>query len=276
MADLDVFPEDWERALAVVAHPDDMEYGAAAAVARWTGQGKQIAYVLVSDGEAGISTMPPDEVGPLRREEQLASCRVVGVDDVEFLGWPDGSIVEGWRCGPTSPRRSAVTGPRWCCRSTSATPGAGRAGTTPTTGRSAGRCSTPCVTRRTRGCSPTGATPWDGVRFVAFSGSPQPTHGVDTTDTFDAGVALARRHRLYLDHLGGDMADPTSSSGAPPPPAANASAPPSPPPSRSSAENFGGLVEPGHVSAVVEDPHRRRRRVAVLGGICPGMRDLFR
>ena len=95
MAALEIFPEDWNRALAVVAHPDDMEYGAAAAVARWTGQGKHIAYVLVSDGEAGISTMPPDEVGPLRRAEQIASCRVVGVDDVEFLGWPDGSIVEG-------------------------------------------------------------------------------------------------------------------------------------------------------------------------------------
>ena len=56
---LETFPEDWERGLAVVAHPDDMEYGAAAAVARWTAQGKRIAYVLVTDGEAGISTMPP-------------------------------------------------------------------------------------------------------------------------------------------------------------------------------------------------------------------------
>jgi LmbE family N-acetylglucosaminyl deacetylase len=115
MADLETFPEDWDRALAVVAHPDDMEYGAAAAVARWTGQGKHVAYVLVSDGEAGISTMPPDEVGPLRRQEQLASCRVVGVDDVEFLGWPDGSIVEGAgaarrpRCGdPTAPARGGA------------------------------------------------------------------------------------------------------------------------------------------------------------------------
>ena len=50
---LEVFPEDWERGLAVVAHPDDMEYGAAAAVARWTRQGKRFAYVLVSDGERG-------------------------------------------------------------------------------------------------------------------------------------------------------------------------------------------------------------------------------
>src|SRR5687768_14712124 len=86
--------EDWDRALAVVAHPDDMEYGAAAAVARWTGQGKWIGYVLVSDGEAGIRSMPPDEAGPVRRAEQTASCEVVGVTDVDFLGHPDGLIVE--------------------------------------------------------------------------------------------------------------------------------------------------------------------------------------
>ena len=47
-------PEDWERALAIVAHPDDLEFGAAAAVARWTDQGKQISYCLLTSGEAGI------------------------------------------------------------------------------------------------------------------------------------------------------------------------------------------------------------------------------
>src|SRR5687767_11729295 len=94
MSELETFPEDWKRALAVVAHPDDMEYGAAAAVARWTAQGKWVGYLLVSDGEAGITTIPPEEAGPLRRQEQLASCGVVGVTDVEFLGRPDGAIVE--------------------------------------------------------------------------------------------------------------------------------------------------------------------------------------
>lgn len=68
-SELEPFPEDWDRALAVVAHPDDMEYGAAAAVARWTGQGRWVGYVLVSEGEAGISTMPPEDVAPIRRDE---------------------------------------------------------------------------------------------------------------------------------------------------------------------------------------------------------------
>ena len=51
---LEPVPEDWSRALAVVAHPDDLEYGAAAAIARWTEQGKWVGYVLATSGEAGI------------------------------------------------------------------------------------------------------------------------------------------------------------------------------------------------------------------------------
>jgi LmbE family N-acetylglucosaminyl deacetylase len=48
-------PQDWSRAVAIVAHPDGLEYGVASAVARWTGQGKSAAYVLASSGEAGIA-----------------------------------------------------------------------------------------------------------------------------------------------------------------------------------------------------------------------------
>jgi len=49
--------EDWDRALAVVAHPDDLEYGAASAIARWTGQGKTISYLLATRGGAGIEAI---------------------------------------------------------------------------------------------------------------------------------------------------------------------------------------------------------------------------
>ncbi len=67
-------PEDWDRAVAVVAHPDDLEYGVASAVARWTRQGKQVSYLLVTRGEAGIADMPPDKVAPLRVEEERRSA----------------------------------------------------------------------------------------------------------------------------------------------------------------------------------------------------------
>ena len=89
------FPDDWERALAVMAHPDDMEYGGAAAVAAWTRAGKQVSYLLLTKGEAGIDSLPPDECARVRVEEQRASAAIVGVDDVEFLDHPDGTLEYG-------------------------------------------------------------------------------------------------------------------------------------------------------------------------------------
>ena len=94
-APLEPLDEDWERALCVVAHPDDLEFGAAAAVARWTGQGKQVVYCMVTSGEAGIDGMAPDECRVVREAEQVESARVVGVSEVDFLGLPDGVVEYG-------------------------------------------------------------------------------------------------------------------------------------------------------------------------------------
>ena len=88
-------PEDWDRGVAVVAHPDDLEYGVAAAVARWTRQGKKVDYLLATKGEAGIAGLHPDQTRPLRMEEQLRSARAVGVNTVAFLDHPDGLVEYG-------------------------------------------------------------------------------------------------------------------------------------------------------------------------------------
>src|ERR1700710_2130886 len=79
---LEPVDENWERALVVVAHPDDVEFGAAAAVARWTDQGKTVVYCMVTSREVRIG-------------EQIASGKVVGVETVEFLGLPDGILEYG-------------------------------------------------------------------------------------------------------------------------------------------------------------------------------------
>jgi LmbE family N-acetylglucosaminyl deacetylase len=205
---LEVFPEDWERGLAVVAHPDDMEYGAAAAVARWTGQGKQIAYVLVSDGEAGIASMDPAEAGPIRRGEQEASCSVVGVNEVTFLGWPDGAIVEGLALRADLAAEIRRHRPEVVVSINfrdSWGPGSWNHADHRAVGRAlldAARDAANPWMFTDRG------DPWDGLRLVAFNASPQPTHAVDTTDTFDAGVRSLSEHRTYLENLGGDMSSP--------------------------------------------------------------------
>ncbi len=92
---LKAFPDDWQNAVAVVAHPDDLEYGVASAVARWTKDGKSVPYILVTSGEAGIDGIDPATCGPLREEEERRGAAQVGVDHVEFLGLPDGQVVEG-------------------------------------------------------------------------------------------------------------------------------------------------------------------------------------
>jgi LmbE family N-acetylglucosaminyl deacetylase/AcrR family transcriptional regulator len=86
------FPTDWTTALVLVPHPDDPEYGCAAAVAKWTAEGKTVHYAFASRGEMGIEGMPPEEAGPLREGEQRRSAAVVGVSDVQFWDFPDGDI----------------------------------------------------------------------------------------------------------------------------------------------------------------------------------------
>jgi LmbE family N-acetylglucosaminyl deacetylase len=89
---LEAFPTDWRTALLLVPHPDDPEYGCAAAVAKWTAQGKTVHYALACRGEQGIEGMPPAEAGPLREGEQLRSAAIVGVHGVQFWDFPDGRI----------------------------------------------------------------------------------------------------------------------------------------------------------------------------------------
>ncbi|MGH3561240.1 MAG: PIG-L deacetylase family protein [Mycobacterium sp.] len=86
------FPTDWRSALVLVPHPDDPEYGIAAAVAKWTTTGRAVRYALACRGEAGIEGMPPEQAGPIREAEQRRSAAIVGVDTVDFWGFPDSNI----------------------------------------------------------------------------------------------------------------------------------------------------------------------------------------
>ena len=80
--------------LVVAAHPDDVDFGAAGAVAAFTAAGVEVAYCLVTDGEAGGDdrSLPRTEMARIRRDEQRAAAAEVGVDDVTFLGHPDGRL----------------------------------------------------------------------------------------------------------------------------------------------------------------------------------------
>lgn len=208
VADLEPFPEEWQSGLAVVAHPDDMEYGAAAAVARWTAQGKHISYVLVSDGGSGIASMPPYQAGPIRRGEQIASCRAVGVTEVEFLDHPDGLIVESVQLRADLAAAIRRHRPEVIVSITFRET-LGGSSWNHADHRAVGRSLLDAVRdAANRWVFPERGDPWSGVRIVAFNGSPQATHAVDVTDTFEIGVRSLECHRVYLEHLGAAMGSP--------------------------------------------------------------------
>ncbi len=200
MTHVEQVPEDWQRGLVVVAHPDDIEYGAAAAVARWTGQGKDIRYVLVTSGEAGIAGMPPAEAGPLREAEEIAAAKVVGVHEVEFLGYPDGRVEE-----TLALRRDLAAvirrhrpefvvlfnfGDTWA-------PGYANSADH----RAVGRATLDAISDAGNEWIFPDLTepPWS-PRLAAVVG-PSATHAVDVTDTIEQAAASLAEHRRYLEVL---------------------------------------------------------------------------
>ena len=84
-----------ERALVVVAHPDDLDFGAAGTIATWTEAGIEVSYCICTDGDAGgfDPDVPRSEIGGIRQAEQRAAAKEVGVEDVVFLGYPDGRLL---------------------------------------------------------------------------------------------------------------------------------------------------------------------------------------
>ncbi|MFI6950330.1 PIG-L deacetylase family protein [Streptomyces sp. NPDC050422] len=202
---LEPMPADWQRALAVVAHPDDLEYGCAAAVAGWTDGGRDITYLLATRGEAGIDTLEPVRCAPLREQEQRASAAVVGVSRVEFLDHRDGVIEYGIglrrdiaaavrRHRPelviTLNHRDTWGGVAWNTPDHCAV---GRA-TLDAAADAGNRWIFPELTGQ-------GLEPWDGVRWVAVAGSSTPTHAVDATAGLERSVQSLLAHRTYIEAL---------------------------------------------------------------------------
>jgi LmbE family N-acetylglucosaminyl deacetylase len=206
---LQVLPEEWDRALAIVAHPDDMEYGAASAVARWTGQGKTVVYTLVTSGEAGIDGMAPERARQIREAEQVASAAVVGVDVVEFLGGADGMLEYSLplrRSLSAAIRRHRpdilITGNF----RESFGPGALNQADHIAVGRAVLDAARDAGNRWVfRELLDEGLQPWNGVKAVLAAGSPQATHGVDVTDTLAKGIESLKAHDAYLSGLGQQM-----------------------------------------------------------------------
>lgn len=200
---MQAMPEDWERAVAVVAHPDDLEYGAASAIARWTNQGKSVSYLLATRGEAGIAGRSPDEVGPLRVEEERRSAAVVGVTDVRYLSHQDGAIEYGL------PLRRDLAGAFRSLRpdvvitmNFDLTWGEEKV-VNHADHRAVGLAVLDaCRDAANEWVFPEAGPACPPIGSVYVVGAADPTHFVDVTETIGRGVDSLREHRAYIEGLG--------------------------------------------------------------------------
>jgi LmbE family N-acetylglucosaminyl deacetylase len=195
--------EDFGVAVAVAAHPDDLEYGAASAIARWTGQGKKVSYLLATRGEAGIAGMPPDRVGPLRVEEEQRSAAVVGVTDVTFLDHPDGMVEYG-----IGLRRDLAAAFRRIRPDVVMTLSFdltwGEEGPVNHADHRAVGLAVldACRDAANEWMFPEAGPACPAIKYAYVAASGDPTHFVDVTGTIGAGIASLREHRAYIEGLG--------------------------------------------------------------------------
>jgi len=212
MPDLEPVDESWTRALCVVAHPDDLEFGTAAAVARWTDQGKTVVYAMVTSGEAGIDGLPPAEAKRVREAEQIDSARIVGVTQVDFLGQADGVLDYGVAlrrviCAAVRHHRPEIVitnnfRDTWGGRSLNQADHIATGRATLDAARDAGNRWVFAEQIEA------GLQPWGDVREVWAASSPGAGHAVETTETFARGVESLRAHVAYIDGLGWEHFDP--------------------------------------------------------------------
>ena len=205
--------DHFSSVLCVVAHPDDIEYGTAAAVHRWTGEGTTVAYYLLTRGEAGIDTMAPEEAARVREEEERESARRVGVDAVYFGDHPDGAIEYGVALRRDIARAirrhrpELVVAQTWGLRS-------GGGMVNQADHRAVGLATLDAVADAGNRWLHTeltdeGLEPWGGVTVIAVAGSAEPTHYVDVSgEHFEASVHSLEAHAAYNAALPGDFPAP--------------------------------------------------------------------
>ncbi|HET8969484.1 MAG TPA: PIG-L deacetylase family protein [Candidatus Nanopelagicales bacterium] len=196
--------------LAIAAHPDDLEYGAAAAVAIWTDAGHPVSYTLVTSGEAGIDGIGPDECASLREAEEVAGAALVGVSDVEFLGHRDGTIEYGLAL-----RRDLAAAIRRHKPDTlllfNHREGWGFPGSLNSPDhRAVGQAALEAMgDAGNRWIFPELDLEPHSAKRALVTGSPLSTHGLDVTVGLDRAIASLAEHRAYLEGLGDHpMSDP--------------------------------------------------------------------
>lgn len=196
--------------LVIAAHPDDIEFSAAGTVAGWTDAGIEVVYCVATDGDAGgyDEAVGRAEMASVRRAEQFAAAKHAGVDDVRFLGYPDGRVeatlqlrrdlarvirqVRPQRVVCPSPERNYL-----------------RIGVSHPDHRAVGSAAIDAVYPDARNpfafpelLAGEGLAAW-AVSEVWLAAAPAPDHYVDVTHTFSRKIAALRAHESQTGHMDG-------------------------------------------------------------------------
>lgn len=199
---------DIERVLGIFAHPDDVDFGAAATVARWAAAGIEVSYVLITRGDSGgFDATPRSDMPALREAEQRAAAAALGVTNVEFLdGYSDGSVE------PTLALRRDLTRVIRHYRPDRILTNSPLRRYDRITGPShpdhlaAGEATTQALYPYARNefaypeFLEAGLKPWV-VREIWYSGGPNPDIFIDATDYFEHKLAALRAHTSQTSHM---------------------------------------------------------------------------
>jgi LmbE family N-acetylglucosaminyl deacetylase len=199
-----------QRILAIAAHPDDLDFGSAGTVATWTDAGLDVIYCIVTDGDAGgyDESVGRGEMAALRRNEQAAAAKHVGVTDLRFLGYPDGRVEATLALREDLARVIRQVRPdRVVCPS----PERNYTRMPPShpDHRAVGSAALDAVYPDARNpfafpelLRDEGLEAWT-VREVWIAGAPSPNHYVDVTGTADRKIAALRAHQSQTGHMDG-------------------------------------------------------------------------
>lgn len=199
---------DVRTALVVAAHPDDIDFGAAGTVARWTDAGISVTYLIVTDGDAGgfDPDQPREDVPALRRAEQTQAAKHVGVTDLRFLGYADGWVEATFALRRDIARVVRQVRPD---RMIGPTPERNYERIDPShpDHRAVGAAMLDAVYPDARNpyaypelLRDEGLEAWT-VREVWLSGGSSNDHHVDVTETFDRKIAALRSHVSQTGHM---------------------------------------------------------------------------
>ena len=195
-----------KRVLVVMAHPDDCDFGAGGTIAQWTSQGIEVSYCIITNGDQGgeESGIPLEQMAAVRQKEQRDAGKALGVNDITYLNYRDGwlapsmelrkDIVKAIRIA--KPDRMVVQSPERNYE---------RVFASHPDHLAAGETAVQAVYPDARNpfaftdLKEAGFEPWR-VREVWMTGSPNPNHFVDITETFPKKIAALHAHVSQTAH----------------------------------------------------------------------------